>query len=208
MPADIPTPKINFQQPIPLLLQSLRPFSPELNEDICFVSSSPLKSKVTTDSNDLVYKQRLSPYFKRVHIERGSKLWENGDESDSLYVIESGMLRASYLFLDHSHAVSESMVAGTLAGEFSFLSRTKRNADVVAERDSVLWRLDVDSHDAMGKKEGWKFCRLFEQSLMRIAIEEQEGETILGLILFCGVKLTKLSLPLSPVLMGHLISSL
>ena len=57
----------------------------------------------------------------------------------------------------------------------TFLSRTKRNATVVAERDSVLWKMEVASHEEMGKKEGWAFCRRFEQCLMRVSIEEQEG---------------------------------
>lgn len=93
----------------------------------------------------------------------------------SFYLIESGMLRASYLFLDRTHSICESMVAGTISGEMSFLSRTKRNATVVAERDSVLWKMEVASHEEMGRKEGWAFCRRFEQCLMRIAAEEQEG---------------------------------
>ncbi|KAI5480036.1 sulfate transporter family protein [Pseudohyphozyma bogoriensis] len=151
--ADSPSKKSNFSQPLPLLLQSLRPFSPELDENFCF---------------------RLAPYFKRLHIERGTTLWTTGSESDSFYLIESGCLRASYLFLDRTHKIFQSMVAGTVSGEMSFLSRTKRNATVVAERDSVLWKLEISAHEEMGKKEGVAFCRKFEQCLMRIAIEEQE----------------------------------
>ncbi|KAL8286302.1 hypothetical protein RQP46_004790 [Phenoliferia psychrophenolica] len=150
---DLPAAKSNFQQPLPLLLQSLRPFSPDMNEDVCF---------------------RLAPYFKRVHIERGTTLWTTGSETDCFYLIESGMLRASYLFLDQTHSICESMVAGTAAGEMTFLSRTKRNATVVAERDSVLWKMEVASHEQMGAKEGWAFCRRFEQCLMRVSIEEQD----------------------------------
>ncbi|KAK4058034.1 hypothetical protein OIO90_000773 [Microbotryomycetes sp. JL221] len=145
--------KTNFQQPLPILMQSLRPFESDLNEDYCF---------------------RLVPYFKRVNIERGTTLWNAGDEGDSCYVIESGMLRATYVFKDRSHAIAESMVAGTVAGEMSFLSRSKRNATVVAERDSVLWKLTSQGHDDMGKKEGWTFARKFEQCLTRIACEEQD----------------------------------
>ncbi|KAK4054905.1 hypothetical protein OIV83_000829 [Microbotryomycetes sp. JL201] len=145
--------KTNFQQPLPILLQSLKPFMGDLNEDYCF---------------------RLVPYFKRVLVERGATLWSTGDEADSVYVIESGMLRATYLFKDRSHAVSESMVAGTVAGEMSFLSRNKRNATVVAERDSTLWKMSSDAHDEMGQKEGWAFARKFEQCLLTIACEEQD----------------------------------
>ncbi|GAA5922609.1 Vsb1p [Sporobolomyces koalae] len=154
---------MNFQQPMPILMQSLKPYSPDLNEDYCF---------------------RLSRYFKRVHIERGTSLWTVGSEPDAFYVIESGMLRANYVFSDHSHTVNESMVAGTIAGELSFLSRTRRNTNVVAERDSVLWKMEVGSHEELGKKEGWVFARQFEEVLLKIANAETE------------------------VLLGHLMSSL
>lgn len=86
------------------------------------------------------------------------------------------MLRANYRFLDNSHSISESMVAGTVAGDMTFLSRTKRNATVLAERDSVLWKMDISAHELMGEREGWSFCRRFEECLLRIACEEQEGK--------------------------------
>ncbi|ORY75647.1 sulfate transporter family-domain-containing protein [Leucosporidium creatinivorum] len=152
---EAPAFKTNFQQPLPLLMQSFKPFAPDLNEDYCF---------------------RLVPYFKRVHIERGTTLWKDGDETDSFYLIESGMLRATYVFTDRAHSIVESMVAGTVAGEMSFLSRSKRNATVVAERDSVLWKMSIESHEELGKREGWSFARKFEQCLLSIAIEEQDGE--------------------------------
>lgn len=94
----------------------------------------------------------------------------------SFYLIESGMLRATYVFTDRAHSIVESMVAGTVAGEMSFLSRSKRNATVVAERDSVLWKMSVESHEELGKREGWSFASKFEQCLLAIAIEEQDGE--------------------------------
>lgn len=119
-----------------------------------------------------------------MYVARGTTIWTVDDVSDAAYVIESGVLRASYLFLDRQHLVCESMVAGTIAGEMTFLSRVRRTTDVVAERDAVLWQLDVDAHEKMAEDEGWRFCRTFEQCLMRIAQEEQE------------------------VLMGHLISVL
>lgn len=86
------------------------------------------------------------------------------------------MLRATYVFTDRAHSIVESMVAGTVAGEMSFLSRSKRNATVVAERDSVLWKMSIESHEELGKREGWSFARKFEQCLLAIAIEEQDGE--------------------------------
>lgn len=178
---------------MPLLLQSLRPFSAELNEDACFVSRL-LAASIRRPCSIVLLRSGSHPTLsectsseerssgRRTLIATGTLLSRDQSRCSlannahcSLYVIESGMLRASYLFLDQSYSICESMVAGTTAGEMSFLSRTKRNATVVAERDSVLWKLDVQSHEEMGRKEGWAFCRKFEQCLMRIAVEEQEG---------------------------------
>ncbi|GAA5980112.1 hypothetical protein JCM10908_001540 [Rhodotorula pacifica] len=153
----------NFQQPLPILLQSFKPYAPDLNEDYFF---------------------RLVPYFTRVNVPRGATLWSVEEDPDAFYVIESGMLRAVYILSDGSHSISESMVAGTVAGELSFLSRTKRNTNVVAERDSVLWKMDVAAHERMGKELGWATARKFEETVLKIAVAETE------------------------VLMGHLMSSL
>ncbi|BGP28971.1 hypothetical protein JCM10296v2_000707 [Rhodotorula toruloides] len=161
--AEVPQTKMNFQQPLPILLQAFKPYSPDFNEDYCF---------------------RLVPYFKRVNVARGTTLWTDGSDPDAFYVIESGMLRATYVFADCSRSMSESMVAGTVAGEMSFLSRTKRNTTAVAERDSVLWRMDVKAHEEMGRKEGWAFARNFEETVLKIAVAEVD------------------------VLMGHLMASL
>lgn len=128
--------------------------------------------------------QRLVPYFQRVNVARGTTLWTEGSEPDAFYVIESGMLRATYVFADCARSMSESMVAGTVAGEMSFLSRTRRNTTAVAERDSVLWRMDVRAHEEMGRKEGWQFARKFEETVLKIAVAEVD------------------------VLMGHLMASL
>lgn len=157
-----------------------------MNEDFCFVRLARLAFLKSADA--VFCAQRLVPYFKRVHIERGTTLWSTGSASDrsaflalhenrmltfktaSFYMIESGMLRANYLFLDNSHSICESMVAGTIAGDMTFLSRTKRNATVVAERDSVLWKMEIGDHERLGKVEGWAFSRLFEECLLRLVL--------------------------------------
>lgn len=83
----------------------------------------------------------LVPSFERISVSEGYVLWEIGDPPDGLYVIQSGILRASYKFAAHTSAIEESMVSGTLAGELSGLSGLSRNARVVVERHAVLWKL-------------------------------------------------------------------
>jgi SulP family sulfate permease len=85
-----------------------------------------------------------------------------------LYLLESGILRASYDL--EQGVLVETIVAGTVCGELPFLSETKRSARVQAERDSVAWRLD---------KEGWQ----------KIG-ELEDGDGIRAELLRLGLKLT------------------
>ncbi|TDL16311.1 sulfate anion transporter [Rickenella mellea] len=86
----------------------------------------------------------LVSYLKRMSVPEGLVLWQYGDESDGLYLIESGVLRASYKFTDHTDGFEESMVGGTLAGELSALSGLPRNATCTVERQAVLWKLSIE----------------------------------------------------------------
>jgi len=89
--------------------------------------------------------RQIAPYFERFPVQEGVVLWENKDTPDGLYIIESGVLRASYKFAEHSPVIEESMVSGTLAGELSALSGMPRNARVVVERQAVLWKLSLEN---------------------------------------------------------------
>lgn len=94
--------------------------------------------------------QQLTPYFERVTVPVGHVLWKQGDPADGLYVIEAGVLRATYCFATHTPAIEESMVPGTLTGELSGLAGLSRNATVIVERAGVLWYL---SGEALGRLE-------------------------------------------------------
>jgi SulP family sulfate permease len=96
------------------------------------------------DVDQNTFKQ-IAPYFERFTFPDGFVLWENNDAPDGLYIIESGILRASYKFAEHSPVIEESMVSGTLAGELSALSGMPRNARVVVEQQAVLWKLSLEN---------------------------------------------------------------
>lgn len=100
-----------------------------------------LKTFQSYDEVDHDVLTKLVPYFERVSLPAGHILWEIGDASDGLYLIQSGILRASYKFAKHTPVIEESMVSGTLAGEMSALSGLSRNATVVVERSAVVWKL-------------------------------------------------------------------
>ncbi|KAI0029574.1 sulfate transporter family-domain-containing protein, partial [Vararia minispora EC-137] len=87
----------------------------------------------------------LPHYLTRLSLPAGTTLWRASDRADALYLVEAGVLRATYAFAPPGRAIAESMVPGTLAGELSALAEAERNATVVVERAAVLWRLDVAS---------------------------------------------------------------
>lgn len=68
------------------------------------------------------------------------------------------------------------MVAGTVAGDLSTLSDTHRNATVVAERDSVLWKLSPESLGRM-EKEKPEGAAAFVKVVLKAAVEEVDVVT-------------------------------
>ncbi|KAF8966080.1 sulfate transporter family-domain-containing protein [Flammula alnicola] len=62
---------------------------------------------------DPILFRRIDAYLERITVPEGHVLWKFGDPSDGLYVIESGVLRASYEFANPAQHLEESMVAGT-----------------------------------------------------------------------------------------------
>lgn len=86
----------------------------------------------------------MEKYLEQISMAEGSVLWAQDDPPDGLYIVQSGVLRATYKFAEHTQSVEESMVPGTVAGELSALSGLPRNATVIVERDAVVWRLSTE----------------------------------------------------------------
>lgn len=115
------------------------------------------------DSPPPSFYSALVPYFTRRPIAANEILWRQGEPADGLYLVEIGSLRATYAFDDHRELIQETMVAGTVAGDLSCLSRTSRNATVVAEREGVLWMLSEEALERMYKENegvGREFVRV------------------------------------------------
>ncbi|KAG1772473.1 sulfate transporter family-domain-containing protein [Suillus placidus] len=119
------------------------------------------------DVDQNTFKQ-IAPYFERFTFPDGFVLWENNDTPDGLYIIESGILRASYKFAEHSPVIEESMVSGTLAGELSALSGMPRNARVVVEQQAVLWKLSLENMRRM-EAERPHLAQIFVQLVLKAA---------------------------------------
>jgi len=110
----------------------------------------------------------IENYLEQRFLPTGSVLWRQGDQPDGLYIVESGILRASYRFADHTPAIEESMVPGTVAGEMSALSNLPRNATVVVEREATVWKLSTENL-ALLELEQPMFARSFLRLVLKAA---------------------------------------
>ncbi|KAH9847094.1 sulfate transporter family-domain-containing protein [Lenzites betulinus] len=110
----------------------------------------------------------LMPYLARRTVPEGTVLWKQGDAPDGLYIVESGILRATYRFADPTPPMVESMVPGTIAGELSALSGLERNATCVVERAAVVWKLSTDDLEAF-EREHPELAQAFTRLVLKVA---------------------------------------
>ncbi|KAJ7119614.1 sulfate transporter family-domain-containing protein [Mycena epipterygia] len=136
------------------------------------ISAEPYNTLVKAFSSygdvDLQQFRPMLSYLQRMSLPEGFVLWRQDDPADGLYIIESGVLRASYKFSDHSQSIEESMVPGTLAGELSALSNLPRNASVVVERSAVLWKLSIEDLRRLENADP-VLARIFTQLVLKAA---------------------------------------
>ncbi|MBF9043332.1 cyclic nucleotide-binding domain-containing protein [Rhodobacterales bacterium HKCCE4037] len=77
-------------------------------------------------------------------VERGTKLLTEGSEAKAMYLVESGRFRVERGGVDLAE-----IGAGSVIGEIGFLTGGTRTADVVAARDSVVYRIDRPAYDQL-----------------------------------------------------------
>ena len=89
--------------------------------------------------------ENLLKYLERIEAPVGAYIAHQGDESDSLFVIESGRVDI-LLDLEHTHATRlRSMSAGAIFGEVGFYLGAPRSASVVVTENAVLLKLSRDA---------------------------------------------------------------
>ena len=147
-------------QPLPLLGITFRAY---LN-----------RTALTQPGEEEAFFASLVPYFTLLRKSRGEVLWSRGDAADAVYLIESGIIKARYDFPQEQYEINEAMLAGTIAGELTFLSRKERNTTAYADTDVKLWMLNQHNLDRMHREVPDKY-QAFVEILLRVAGDEQES---------------------------------
>ena len=116
--------------------------------------------------------QLISKELKEMVIPKDTLLWDWNEQPDALYFIESGILKARYAFPQDDYEISEAMLAGTIAGELTFLAQQPRDTMVRTEVDTKVWRLNGQSVNNIVHQDTQAYTMLV-QLLLRITADEQ-----------------------------------
>lgn len=112
---------------------------------------APLKSLAGIDAfRDLAAKdlQQLEGLSKLIEVERGQFLFRQNELADALYLVVSG--RFEVMRDGELDPVAE-IGAGLPIGEIAFFTGGARTANIIAERDSVVLKLDRVEFDVLAR---------------------------------------------------------
>jgi len=108
-----------------------------------------LQAQLKNVLSDSAKIDRLMIYLERRVIEEGVYLMRQGESSDSMYFIESGMLSIRLEMEGGRHTRIGKIYGGTTVGEMGLYLGRDRTASVVASEPSTVYRLSADAFQAM-----------------------------------------------------------
>jgi sulfate permease, SulP family len=95
---------------------------------------------------------KLFAFLERIEIDAGEYLIHQGDESNDLYLIESGQLSV-YLEVENENRLRlQATGTRTVIGEIGLYLKTERTASVIANEPSIVYRLSKEALDEMREK--------------------------------------------------------
>jgi NTE family protein len=102
----------------------------------------------------------------RRDVERGSTLIEQGQPSDSMFVVISGRFT---VHLEGTRDVVAEIGVGEPIGEIGFFAEMPRSATVIAARDSAVLQLDKSSFDKIASKSPSVYHSILRTMARRLA---------------------------------------
>jgi len=157
-----------------------------------------INATTLTDFESMIQWQLLSP---------GATLFREGDPSDAVFFVLSGLLRVALEENGQTERVINEIKAGETIGEIAFLTEACRSATVYAVRDTVLARLSYPSFNKLMDKYPIAMkhiARLVSKRLQRQTIRVDHGPPIATVI---AVVSSNPDCPLSDVT-RHLVEAL
>lgn len=107
--------------------------------------------------------------MKEVPLKAGTKVINEGDDGDFLFVIERGTLECIKKINDEDKVVKR-CDPGDVFGELALLYNCPRAASVVAQDDCVCWQLDRESFNHIVKEAAAKKRNTYESFLKSVTL--------------------------------------
>lgn len=95
----------------------------------------------------------MKSYLQKSTLNAKELLVRQGEASDSLYFVESGQI-SIYLQTGNQHPVRlQTICIGTMVGEVGYCLNIPRTATIVADKNTVVYRLTKSSMQAIQREE-------------------------------------------------------
>lgn len=94
----------------------------------------------------------LAKFFEVEHRAAGEYLFLEGDKGESLYFVGSGVVVVVLKLPNQNENILRKYKAGAILGEMAIYTGENRTASVRTETNAVLFRLDKDKLEEMGKR--------------------------------------------------------
>mmetsp|Transcript_28212 Transcript_28212/g.61586 ORF Transcript_28212/g.61586 Transcript_28212/m.61586 type:complete len:403 (-) Transcript_28212:107-1315(-) len=107
--------------------------------------------------------------MKEVTVAEKTRVINQGDDGDFLFVVEKGELDCIILG-DEGETVVKTCKAGDIFGELALLYNCPRQASVVANSKCILWQLDRDTFSHIVKEAAQKKLRRHDAFLAKVSI--------------------------------------
>jgi len=132
--------------------------APEFKKHVAPASSEPVSSsgikpgslrriKILAEMNDLQL-AHLAQYLEPLKVLQWACVCKQGDPGDGMYLVLGGELRAR-LMQNDQETILATFEAGEFFGDMSLFDRGPRSADVMANQDSLLFKMSVSNFERL-----------------------------------------------------------
>jgi SulP family sulfate permease len=107
-------------------------------------TSRSLQDQLKELTSDIELIARTINYLEIIELPAGEQFIQQGDSPGAVYFIEEGVVTAQLEVSGEKARLLNTMSSESLVGELGFYLKSKRNASVVTETDTTLYRLTIE----------------------------------------------------------------
>lgn len=118
--------------------------------------------------------QAIASHLEAVEIQKGEYLIRKGEAANGLFLLENGTMLVRDEGDGSNDNEGHTVRAGAILGALALLTNKPQIQDVIAQEDSMLWRLSVEDFQALNNEHRALRRMLGKKVQARLAKEDQE----------------------------------